>query len=287
VGFVVRITGSGMGCGDHWPQCNGHWLPAFDDYHEVIEWFHRLAALVLTVLLAALSLTAWSLRKDPAVSAPRGPLKSLGWALGLLALLVPLGAVVVKLDLKAGAVILHFGAAMALLAALMVTGLRASSLATPPVPSATPAPALAAHRTARSSMAALGITAVTLLLGGLTATTGASGACQGFPLCNGEWWPATGESGLTHIQWMHRLLAYLLTLHLIGLLVGVLRRSTNAGVHGATITVIGLVLLQIVIAAVMVLSGLPAAARGLHAATGMAVWVAVVVLAWKARHAAS
>ncbi|MBA2458138.1 MAG: COX15/CtaA family protein, partial [Gemmatimonadales bacterium] len=25
LGGIVRITGSGMGCGDHWPRCNGEW----------------------------------------------------------------------------------------------------------------------------------------------------------------------------------------------------------------------------------------------------------------------
>jgi heme A synthase len=28
LGAVVRITGSGMGCGEHWPLCNGRLLPS-------------------------------------------------------------------------------------------------------------------------------------------------------------------------------------------------------------------------------------------------------------------
>ena len=36
-GAVVRITGSGMGCGDDWPLCNGHVLPPFDDPATVID----------------------------------------------------------------------------------------------------------------------------------------------------------------------------------------------------------------------------------------------------------
>src|SRR5882762_9739548 len=27
LGFVVRITGSGLGCGNHWPLCNGRLFP--------------------------------------------------------------------------------------------------------------------------------------------------------------------------------------------------------------------------------------------------------------------
>ena len=29
-GAIVRITGSGMGCGDHWPKCYGRWFPPLD-----------------------------------------------------------------------------------------------------------------------------------------------------------------------------------------------------------------------------------------------------------------
>jgi cytochrome c oxidase assembly protein subunit 15 len=31
LGAVVRITGSGMGCGDHWPLCNGHLIPPLSE----------------------------------------------------------------------------------------------------------------------------------------------------------------------------------------------------------------------------------------------------------------
>ena len=38
LGGVVRITGSGMGCGDHWPLCNGRLVPNLSDTLEV----HRM-----------------------------------------------------------------------------------------------------------------------------------------------------------------------------------------------------------------------------------------------------
>ena len=37
LGAVVRISGSGMGCGDHWPLCNGHLFPPLGDIPTVIE----------------------------------------------------------------------------------------------------------------------------------------------------------------------------------------------------------------------------------------------------------
>ena len=29
-GAIVRISGSGMGCGDNWPKCYGYWFPPFN-----------------------------------------------------------------------------------------------------------------------------------------------------------------------------------------------------------------------------------------------------------------
>ena len=40
-GAIVRITGSGLGCGDHWPKCEGHWFPPLDRPDLIIEVSHR------------------------------------------------------------------------------------------------------------------------------------------------------------------------------------------------------------------------------------------------------
>src|SRR5258708_28592707 len=73
LGAVVRITGSGMGCGDHWPLCNGHLFPPLDDIGTVIEWSHRLVAALVSGLGVALAVYAWPAtdpRRQP--GAPRG-----------------------------------------------------------------------------------------------------------------------------------------------------------------------------------------------------------------------
>ncbi|WP_425429955.1 COX15/CtaA family protein [Deinococcus hopiensis] len=43
-GAVVRITGAGAGCGDHWPLCNGVVVPQSPALHTVIEFSHRLTS---------------------------------------------------------------------------------------------------------------------------------------------------------------------------------------------------------------------------------------------------
>lgn len=55
-GTVVRATGSGGGCGDHWPLCNGVVLPQVSRFHTFVEFTHRLmsgATLVLVVIMVA------------------------------------------------------------------------------------------------------------------------------------------------------------------------------------------------------------------------------------------
>ena len=43
-GAGVRATGSGAGCGDQWPLCNGVWLPRAPALHTIIEFTHRITS---------------------------------------------------------------------------------------------------------------------------------------------------------------------------------------------------------------------------------------------------
>ncbi|MDY7225947.1 COX15/CtaA family protein [Hyalangium rubrum] len=59
-GAFVRATGSGAGCGDHWPVCNGVVIPREPTVATLIEYTHRVTsglAMVLAVVLAV-----WGLR---------------------------------------------------------------------------------------------------------------------------------------------------------------------------------------------------------------------------------
>lgn len=59
-GAFVRATGSGAGCGDHWPVCNGEVVPRAPSLQTLIEYTHRLTSGVALVL--ALVLCVWGLR---------------------------------------------------------------------------------------------------------------------------------------------------------------------------------------------------------------------------------
>ena len=62
-GAVVRATGSGAGCGAHWPLCNGDVVPLAPRLATVIEFVHRSTSgviLLLTVLLVWSSFRAFA-----------------------------------------------------------------------------------------------------------------------------------------------------------------------------------------------------------------------------------
>ncbi len=273
LGAVVRVTGSGLGCGEHWPRCHGRWFPPFDDIGTLIEWNHRLFAGLVTILVVAVAGAAWwmSRRTDnrqPTTDAPPAPLAYV--ALGLLITQVLLGAVVVKLALPPWTVILHLGTAMLLLATLLGIATQASwTPGASPGPVELPSAPLRFTPGWRPGLVLLGLAFVTVLFGALTANLGAASACLGFPLCNGQLVPAGNY--LQYVHWGHRLLGFAL----LGTLVWWAWRTRRPGALAA----LGLVLLQIGIAAAMVLLALPRGLQVAHAAVGTAVWAALVLAA--------
>jgi heme A synthase len=62
-GAYVRATGSGAGCGRHWPLCNGVVVPRSPRLATLIEFSHRLTSGVALVLSVALF--AWAVRTHP------------------------------------------------------------------------------------------------------------------------------------------------------------------------------------------------------------------------------
>lgn len=63
-GAVVRITGSGAGCGSHWPTCNGEIVPLQPSLETGIEFSHRLLSFGVLVLGAWLLVRALRTRRE-------------------------------------------------------------------------------------------------------------------------------------------------------------------------------------------------------------------------------
>jgi heme A synthase len=62
-GAYVRATGSGAGCGNHWPTCNGVVLPKAPQLATLIEFTHRVTSGI--ALFAILGLIVWAFRTYP------------------------------------------------------------------------------------------------------------------------------------------------------------------------------------------------------------------------------
>jgi heme a synthase len=77
-GAFVRATGSGAGCGSHWPLCNGEVIPRGRAIETAIEFTHRATSGIALLLVVAL--VVWAVRLFPRGHAAR----SAAWATGVL-----------------------------------------------------------------------------------------------------------------------------------------------------------------------------------------------------------
>ncbi len=294
-GAIVRITGSGLGCGDHWPKCHGYWFPPFNRIDLIIEVSHRYFAATLSTAIVALLVLTWVRRRLPGVSGPNGVFRPVALAAALVIAAALFGAVVVKLELTNKTVIVtHLAIAMSLLGALVVAIVRAGGppqipeyapFANQPSPSSfaphhSIADWVSSYKTARGATWAAAIAFIALVLGALTAhIPGANSACTGFPLCSGGLLPTEPSQ---HVQFVHRLVAFALFFHLIGLTIATAKRGERRMSALARICV-ALCVVQILVAAVMVEMQLPPVWRSLHEAVGTALWIAVFFFALIAR----
>jgi heme A synthase len=95
-GAFVRATGSGAGCGSHWPLCNGEVVPRSPAVETLIELGHRLTSGVALLLVAALIVGAW--RRFPPGHAVR---RAAAWSGFFILTEALIGAGLVLLELVA------------------------------------------------------------------------------------------------------------------------------------------------------------------------------------------
>ena len=65
-GALVRATGSGAGCGSHWPLCNGVVVPRAPQVETIVEFAHRLTSGLSVALIAVLIIWGWRLSRPGA-----------------------------------------------------------------------------------------------------------------------------------------------------------------------------------------------------------------------------
>jgi cytochrome c oxidase assembly protein subunit 15 len=262
-GAVVRATGSGAGCGDRWPLCNGDFFPHHPRIATVIEFTHRSMSGICTALLAVL--IAWTFWARPRGDRARTAVTWSGVLLiteALLGALLVLGGYVDRNTSDARVIVqcVHFTNTMLLLGALALTWwwLRGASaeLNQPQSPRA-------------RSLAWLTI--------GLTILTGATGSVAAladtlFPspsLREGFAQDFTANAPLlVHMRWMHPAAAVLAIVAAI-VLCAQLPRSAARWIGG-------LVLLQLVLGVADLLALAPIPLQVLHLLGADLFWIALV-----------
>lgn len=123
-GAVVRATGSGAGCGSHWPLCNGEVVPRDPSLKTLIEFSHRATSGLALILV--LWLTIWVFRR---LRAPHPARRMAAWSMGFMVGEAAVGAALVLLDYvdqntasaRAGVMAAHLMNTFLLLAALVLT----------------------------------------------------------------------------------------------------------------------------------------------------------------------
>jgi heme A synthase len=284
---VVRVSGSGLGCGPQhsgfhgWPFCNGDVVPGVN-LNSVIEYSHRTLASVVAIAMIAMAVIAWrSYRAN----------RALVWSTTAGSVLIViqglLGAATVEEGLDSGLVATHLGLAMALFALAIYAwrATRAEVLGAEP--------ASGGPRFRALAIAASAAVLCTIVAGGYMAGTqkygradyqlgdGAHHACgKQFPTCNGGFMPF-GKSRLVDIHLTHRAFMYLATLLLLALIAVALRRRPSAGVVRSAYLIGGLLVLQILLGALNVWLDEYEALIVAHLATGTLLWAAAVGLAFQ------
>ncbi len=248
VGSVVRTTGSGLSCPD-WPLCHGRLIPPLQ-FNILVEWFHRLIALLVSLLLAGT--VAWvALRAE--LRARLGGLAAL--AVALLMAQVLLGALTVWKLLDPSVVSGHLAVALLLFVTMLTLTLIARH-------ESRPAPAIARPAGLLPWLVATTVAIyVQAVLGGMVSTNHASLACPDWPRCNGEWFPPF--EGLVALQVTHRFVAYALVAALL-MVAGVSGRSPARSVRLIGVLAPVLALVQVVIGVANVLLGIPVWVSALH-----------------------
>jgi cytochrome c oxidase assembly protein subunit 15 len=268
-GAVVRASGSGAGCGSHWPLCNGEVVPVAPRIETIIEFTHR--AMSGVALVAVVALWLWS-----RASFSRGH-RARRMALASLVFLITealLGAGLVLFNYvdkdasvgRAFYLSLHLVNTLLLLGALALTAwfsrevgvvqARASRLVIAALP-------IAALVSVTGAIAALGDTL-------FPATSLAAGFRQDF---------SGAANFLVRLRVLHPALAILAALYIVGTSVFVLR----AGQSRPAIWVLILALAQLAAGAINVVLLAPIWMQITHLLLADSLWIGLVLLAVEAQ----
>lgn len=256
MGVRVTATGSGKGCGNDWPLCNGRFLPE-DTYHSIIEYSHRAVTGLESFLVLGTAIVAWPLRRRHRSFTVLVPAMA-----GTLVLQSLMGAAAVMWPTSAEVMATHFGISLICLAsaaliafALMEGDATRQRRARQPVPEGF-----------RLLLVATFVLSIAVAYSGAYVRhTGAELACSTWPTCTGSLIPS--YEGLPGIQTMHRTAAGLIGIVILALAIwGYTLRKTRPDVAWIGGVALLVVLGQIAAGGIVVYSGVQLLAQLAHSA---------------------
>jgi heme a synthase len=272
-GTLVRATGAGAGCGNHWPLCNGTMLQHSASTNTLIEFTHRITSGIS--FFSAVGLLVWTF-----AGTVRGHLARAAAVAAVAFTLVEaiLGAFLVKLGLTAQSqsplrpayLALHLTNTLLLLAALTLTAHllgRTRGYLRGAVRLVAPFGAIAAVVVVlivgvTGSLAALGDTL-------FPATSLGSALVQDFSATSG--W-------LVRWRWTHPTVAFIASIFLIWLLVRAAQRTAHWDNRGLSALVLLLLAAQYVLGVLDVVLLAPLWLQVAHLLGADVLWAALVVL---------
>ena len=272
-GALVRATGSGAGCGDHWPLCNGTVIQHSPRLDTMIEFTHRVTSGLS--FFSAVGLLVWTF-----AGTARGHLARSASVAAVVFTLIEavLGALLVKLGLTAQSqsplrapyLALHLTNTLLLLAALTLTAHFLSRTA-------------GYTRNSIRVIAPLGALTglIIILIVGVTGSLAALGDTL-FPATSisaalAQDFSAT-SSWLVRWRWTHPTIAFLAGVFLIWLLVRASRRSQHWNNRGLSALVLILLAAQCVFGVLDVVLLAPVWLQIVHLLGADLLWAALVVL---------
>ena len=200
-GTVVSRTGSGLGCGQEFPLCHGKFVPAHT-VESLIEYSHRLVSGLAGLLALAVVIAVWLYNR-------RRDLRAYA-VMTLIFVLVQavMGALTVIYDQSSAVKALHFGFSLiAFASALMLAlGIRRVHKSKGDLDFVRMQRVSSTFK--NMTWMTTGYCYVVVYIGAYVSHSDSSGACSGWPLCNGEWIPEL--SGGVGIAFIHRIAALLL-----------------------------------------------------------------------------
>jgi cytochrome c oxidase assembly protein subunit 15 len=272
-GTLVRATGSGAGCGNHWPLCNGTVIQHSASVSTIIEFVHRLTSGLSFFSVVALLAWTWA-------GTVRGHLARAAAVASVVFTLIEatLGALLVKLGLTAQSqsplrpayLALHLTNTLLLLAALTLTAhllsrgkgyLRGSIRLVAPF-GAVAGIIVVMIVGVTGSLAALGDTL-------FPATSLGVAMAQDFSSTSG--W-------LVRWRWMHPTVAFLASILLIWLLIRAVRRGKYWDNRGLSALVLLLLAIVYTLGLLDVILLAPLWIQVAHLLAADTLWIALVVL---------